>query len=206
MSNLKIVEASKLSNYITTALKQYTTAGTKIHVAVVSAIHVAATSGNPGLLNRVYHALRSNDQQAVKLYIRRTNTLVGTEGKDFDGWSTEDINEAHANGSVLTFKNGGFAIVEGRGHTSKQAKAMADLCSYRLINPDGKTDRRVLDRNNFTEVKTLTDEDILKAVIRAASTEDSDRRQIKLTPKVRKMMDDIASRVESTLEQIQSAA
>lgn len=203
-TNARIIEAGKLSAYITSTLKQYATAGLKIHVAVVSAMHVAATSGNPGLLNRIYHGLRTNDQQAVKLYVRRTNILVGTDGKDFDGWTTEQINEAHANGAVLTFKAGEFAIVEGRGHTTDQAKSMAVLCSKRLINPDGKIDRRVLDRNNFAEVKTLTDSDILKAVIKAAKAEPSEKRNVNVSPSVRKMLDDIVSRSESTLEQIET--
>ena len=120
--------------------------------------------------------------------------------------SAEENQAAMLKGAVFGFSKGEFTIISG--HTSEQAKSLLTLCEKRFINPDGKTDRKVLDRNNFAEVKTLGDTDILQQIVKIGKQleGDTDTRKIAVSPSVRKMVEDMASKAESTLEQLALAS
>lgn len=190
-----ITNGDKLAKYIGESKALYLQVGERLHIAAVSAIWFACKHGNPGPLNQLFGFLSSNDQAALRFYIRRSHVIVGLKGGAPEGLSPEAINSAEEAGKVFGFKDKQFTVI--RGHTSDQAKFLLKLCETRFINPDGETDKFVFQRNNFEEVRTLGDEAVLKAIIRAAKLEDTDRRKHHVSPKVRKFLDSLREQAEA---------
>ena len=201
-----ITETKSLRESIARTLKTYTSVGARIHEQAVSAIWHGCKHGNPVLLNQLFVGLRPNDQQALRMYLNRAQIINGLEGGSPEGRSAEENQAAMLKGAVFGFSKGEFTIISG--HTSEQAKSLLTLCEKRFINPNGKTDRKVLDRNNFAEVKTLGDTDILQQIVKIGKQleGDTDTRKIAVSPSVRKMVEDMASKAESTLEQLALAS
>ena len=196
-----ITDLSKLNSYITQTGKTYASAGRRVHIAVVSALWHVSKSGDVRPLNKVFEFLRSNDQQAVKMYIRRAQIINGLNGKAPDGLSNDVINEALSVGQVLGFKQGEFIVVNG--HNTEQAKGLLKLVETRFINPDGKTDRYVLDRNNFAETRILGNVELLKELERLTGKIDKEMDNIQITAdaKVKDFFHEIHGKTESLLQQ-----
>jgi hypothetical protein len=189
MSDL-IQDQAKLKTFIQKALSDYTSAGRRIHIAVVSAVFHAARTGDPSLLNFAYKGLRSNDQGAVKLFVRRAHAIIGLGGDNPDMKPSEVVQAAIEKGTVLGLKQGDFFIV--KGHTSDEAKTLAKLCETRFINPDGEVDKFILDRNNFTETKIVGDADMLKSIVALAKRLESTSETTKVEVKNNRVRDFIA--------------
>jgi hypothetical protein len=203
MSNIVIIkDGAALNKRMNSTLKTYASVGARIHVEVVSALWHAATNGNPFYINRIYSELRSNDQTAVKLYIRRISAIVGLDGADPEGLPSETVIAAVEQGGILTLKKGEFIVT--KGHTTPQAKAWADLTENRFLNPDGETDRAVLDRNNFAEVKTLGDDAVLDQLMKlVSSTEtETDTRKVAITAPVRDFLLSLKDKAEVLRNQL----
>lgn len=198
-----IKDKSKLNKYVKDTIAHYQSTGKRVHTAFVSALYHAATTGYVETLNQLFSGLRSNDQTAVKMYVRRASAIVGLNGGDPEGLHTEEIQAAIENGKVLNFAKNEFSIAEGRGHNSKQAKALAELCEKRFINPDGETDKYVLDRNNFSEVRTLGDTDVLKQVLRSLKLPESTgaRREVHVSKGTVDFLAKLRDQVETRLQQ-----
>lgn len=179
-----ILTAATLTKNIKAALSTYKSIGDKIHVLTVSCLYHSATTGDTTPLNMLYEGLRSNDQQALKLYVRRTQVITGLDGADPEGLPSETILAALSRSAILDMQKNKFTIREGRGHTSAEASAYADILASRFYVPDGKVDKRVLDRNNFAEVKTLGDDEALKLVLTALkkATTSSDKQTVSISP------------------------
>lgn len=203
---MKIIPLKSMKAFVTEALKTYTNAGTMIHIAVVSGIYHAAKTGDPVHINRVFSGLRSNDQQAVRLYIRRISAICGLDGGDPEGLPAEKVNQAVRDGSVLAYEKGEFRVIVG--HDTDQAKRLAKLCQSRFISPDGKRDRMVLDRNNFAEVKTLGDQEALAAVIKAAEKglEEGQNTKNEVSEETRKYLETLAHQAKLRLASVKEAA
>lgn len=205
---LIIADTEKLASHVTLTLKQYVTVGEKLHVAVISAIWHACKHGNPAILNRVYEGLRSNDQTALKLYVRRASAINGmalakSKFAVPDGLPSEQVTEFVNAGTVLGFEKGLFTVANG--HTSAQAKQMLALCEERFINPDGENDRMVFDRNNFAEVKTLGDVEVLSAIekqVKAALGADTDTKKHVLTGGTKTFLQSIMDMIDTRKGQL----
>ena len=197
-----ITDGEKLGKYVAESTKMYATAGNRIHIALVSALWFAAKHGYVQYLNQVYQALRSNDKTAVKLYIRRAHAIVGLEGENPDGLDSAIILAAVEAGTVLKLTKDEFSVVAG--HNTKQAQALAKLCEERFIDPDGEVDHKVLERNNFAEVKTLGDGEALAQLIKLAkSFEDStDTRKVTVTNPVKEFLASIKDKAEAMAGQL----
>lgn len=188
-----------LTRHVEATLKMYQAVGLRLHVAIISAIWHAATYGNAAVLNRIFEGLRSNDQMALKLYVRRISAINGMVLADGglvmpipDGLPAEMVKEYVINGGVLGFEKGQFTIKFG--HTSAEAKQLAILCSDRFINPDGEKDRFVLDRNNFAEVKTLGDVEVIEQLakqVKQALGADTETKRHALSEATRKFLSDL---------------
>lgn len=190
MSKLQIItDSAKLSATVKRALAQYATVGANLHVAAVSALWHVCKHGNPAVLNTIYAGLRSNDQTALKMYIRRAQIINGLGGGVPDGLPASEIQAAHSRGMVLDFRQGQFVVF--RGHTSEEAKSLAKLCEDRFISPDGEIDRMLLERNNFAEVQTLGDVDVLKRIVQVAKTLEGETETRKLA---------VSDKVKSTIK------
>lgn len=167
MSKFKIVSKG-LAAYISNAIEEYKSSGEKMHVAIVSAIHNTATSGDVTLLNRINENLRSNDQQALRLYIRRisiANGLVLTNGPaSVDVLDTASMEKMLAEGGVIGYSKKAYTCI--KNPSTEAAKSLAKLCASRFINPDGERDKFVFERNNFAEHKILGDAEVLKSVLK----------------------------------------
>lgn len=187
-----IRDKTKLADFIDATLNLYHDVGDRLHVAVVSCLWHVATHGNPALLNKLFAGLRVNDQNTVRLYVRRAAIYIGLNGESPNGLEREVIQAAFVAGQVLDMKNKQFFVV--RGHTSPEAKALAALCEGRLINPDGDEDKKVFERNNITEHQTLGDEDVLKNLLRTvdqALKDSTERKTIDVSPAVRKFFEEL---------------
>lgn len=197
-----IKDKSKLSSHIANAIKQYQSSGRAIHVSVVSALYHAATTGDPRYLTQIYEGLRSNDQTAVRMYIRRVSAIVGLDGGNPDGLANEVINAAVERGGILTFKEKKFQVIQG--HTSDAAKLTATLCEERFISPDGENDREVLARNNFAEVRTLGDEQVLDNLLKVLKSIDteSETRKVVVSEHVKTLFAKVRSQAESMKQQL----
>lgn len=180
MTKFEIIQdGDKLSASIGSVLKLYTQTFEKLHIAVVSAIWHACKTGDAVYMNRIYPNLNSNDQQALRSYVRRIHAINGLDGEAPDGLNADLVNAAVLEGSVFGFAKGQFSIVHG--HTSEQAQSMLKLVEERFINPDGKTDKMVFERNNFAEVKLLGDVDLIEALIKKTKEADADTETRKST-------------------------
>lgn len=190
MSKLQIItDSAKLSATVKRALAQYATVGANLHVAAVSALWHVCKHGNPAVLNTIHAGLRSNDQTALKMYIRRAQIINGLGGGVPDGLPASEIQAAHSRGMVLDFRQGQFVVF--RGHTSEEAKSLAKLCEDRFISPDGEVDRMLLERNNFAEVQTLGDVDVLKRIVQVAKVLEGETETRKLA---------VSDKVKSTIK------
>ncbi len=200
-----ITDKNKLSTRITKNLKAYKSTGADIHTDFVSSLYHAMKHGDTSLMNRVYNGLRPNDQQAVKLYVRRVFIINGLSmqndlnGTSPNGMETAEIIKACSIGETLSFTKGAFRILAGPN--SDQALSLLKLIESRFIVPDGKTDRRVFDRNNFAEVKTLSDADVLKKIATlAAQLKPTETRKVSVSPGVLKLVSDFAGKAEALAE------
>jgi hypothetical protein len=200
-----IKDASKLNQYISATLKAYGEAGRKAHIAVISCLWHVSTHGDVRPLNAFFAGLRTNDQQAVRLYVRRCQIINGLGGKDINKAMPSDVlNSAAEAGAILSFSKSEFHVV--KNPNTDQAKIMVGLCETRFINPDGKKDMYVLDRNNFAEVATIGDTDLLKRV-KALKTQltTTDTRDVHVSDKVRDLIVDFADKAEAMLSQFNLA-
>lgn len=195
-------DEGRLSTFIDDTLTSYRSVGRAIHVALVSCLWHVATHGNPALLNKLFAGLRDNDQNAVRLYIRRAQIVIGLSGEEPDGQDSAILQAAFLAGQSLDMKNKQFIVV--RGHTSDQAKALAKMCESRLIDPDGDKDKFVLDRNNISEHRTLGDADALEAIVSATTRfleNKSERRTVNLSKVTAKFLSDLRDSAQVMLGQ-----
>ena len=191
----KLVKKS-LASFVTEAIAAYKSSGEKMHIAVVSALHNQATSGDTTLINRIYENLRSNDQQALRLYVGRNavaNGLVLTGANEsVETLETETKNKMVEVGCILDFKKGKF--VTTKNPETDAAKMMAKLLEERFLNPDGKRDKMVFERNNFTEHKLIGDAEVLKNLLKQtneALNNTANNKTITLTSTVRARLEKI---------------
>lgn len=205
MSTAIITDGAKLNTRITSTLKTYASVGVRIHVEFISALWHAATHGNPFYLNRLYAALRTNDKQAAKLFIRRAHAIVGLEGENPDGLDHEIVLAAIEKGSVVKAEKEVYSLIEGN---MPQRELLAKLCVERFIDPDGETDKMLLDRNNFAEVKTLGDTQALDQLIKLANQiaeGDTDKRKVAVTDPVKDFLSFIKDKAETMKSQLSLA-
>lgn len=208
--NKLITDGAKLQEFVTSTIKAYGKVQVDLHVAVISAIAAVCRHGNPAELNRIYDALNSNDQTALKLYVRRITvanglSMAGHPKEAIDGIPSEVAAEMLTKGSVIGFSKGAFAVVNG--HTSEQAIRMLDLCEQRFINPDGETDRYVFERNNFAEIKTFGDEETLKRIVKIIKETEgsSDTKVFNLTEGTKKYLTELKDAIGQRLSQLSLA-
>lgn len=202
MATLMIItDGKELSKHTAATLKTYASVGVRLHVDAISGLYHAAKHGDPVHLNRLYAGLRSNDQTALKMYIRRVHAILGVDGADIDGLDTDVLQAAIENGTILGMKKGEFFIV--KGHTTTEAKLLVDLCDKRFINPDGDVDRMVFDRNNLSEVKTLGDAEVLSQLITLSAKVDttSEKTKVTVSDSVRKFLSGIRDQAEAMKNQ-----
>lgn len=209
-----IQDGKKLNTLIDATLKSYKTVGERIHIVVASALFLAATTGQNAYLNKIYPALRSNDQQAMKLFIRRAHIINGLvlAGSDFntatpDGLASSVVVEAAARGAVVDLVKGEFVVT--KGHTSDEAKALANLVINRLAKPDGEIDKAVLERNNFAEVKTLGDAQVLDAILKLAKEVtggNTDKKTVAVSDHITKFLTEMADKAKTMKQQLELSA
>jgi hypothetical protein len=197
-------DAKKLGSAVGYWIKDYQDVGARGHALFISCIYHACIHGNPALLNQMYSALRSNDAGAARLYVRRIqiiNGFEGTEPKDIP--ASEVVAAALEAGKVLDFAQNQFTVV--KGHTSPEAKRLAKLCENRFLNPDGDKDKRVFDRNNFAEVRTLMDIDAIKQIEQSAQRllePGGERRKVTISSGVKKFLTDIRDKAGAMKNQL----
>lgn len=198
---MKIINNGKtLNTRIASVMKRYREIGTAVHEIAVSAMWHAATYGQPGPLNAIHESLRENDRQALKLFIRRASAMNANGGKNPDGMNAEDIQTLVEAGKFLTFEKGKYLVTQG--HTTEVAKSFAKLAEDRLIVPDGKDVKYVLDGNNVVETQLLGDTDILKKVAELKrALNSSERKVVAINDKTRAFVEKIASEAETMMEQ-----
>lgn len=202
-----IQDAKKLGEFIDSTLTDYKSVRVRLHVAIISAIWHTAKHGNPALLQRVYDGLAANDQAAVKLFLRRISAIVGLNDpktavsklEEPDMKEHEVILAAINRGKLVDFKQGSFVVVNG--HTSDQAKMFAALMSDRFINPDGKRDHMVLERDNFAETRTLGDAQVIDQLLRSAkqvlAPPTNGRRQVHMSDALTKLVTGFKDKLEA---------
>lgn len=194
-----------LNTRITNVMKRYREIGPAVHEIAVSALWHAATYGQPGPLNAIHESLRENDRQALKLFIRRASAMNANEGKNPDGLPAEQVQTLVEAGKFLAMEKGKYLVVQG--HTTEVAKSFAKLCEDKLIAPDGKDVKYVLDGNNVAETQLLGDSDILKKVVELKRALNSgERKVVTINDKTRTFVEKMASEAESMLEQLKAVS
>lgn len=202
-----IRDSKKLNAFIQSTMRMYASSGERIHCAVVSAMFQTAApdSGNPKPLTVIYHGLRSNDQTALKNFIRRVHIAVGlgldhVPEKDEHGnlFPQTYFNQAVTEGAVFDFKDKEFNILPGR---MKQRKALCDLVE-KLAEPDEKKGwRKVLDRNNFAELRIFGDEQVFEGIARLVKqSEGSERSVSRVSEPVKRMLTQLATQAQQLRE------
>ena len=199
---MEIIKSDKLATYIATFIKEYKASGRKAHVAIVSALAHVCEHNNTTPLNDIYDALRSNDQQAMRLYIRRVFAIMGLDGDLPDGKSADVVQAAVERGAIVSFSKGKFSPT--KDPSSAESQALFKALTERFINPDGEKDRYALARNNFAEVRTLGDRDYLKKVIKLVNemSTDTDTRKSDVTDPVLALMSEFKDKSQAMLDQL----
>jgi hypothetical protein len=182
-----ILKAEKaIKSLIRSFRTMYSKTQTAAHDMAVQVIGHAATHGNPVLLNEFFSILNTNDKDAFRLYMRRIAAVVG----GWDGVTTksqEEMEQFKERGAFVTFKKGEFLVLRNDEHVhAKTAKAGTIKLLPELQTPDGKVFRRFLDRNNFSEIKLVGDENIrqqLAKMIKAAKG-DKKNTEAKVSPAI----------------------
>lgn len=135
-----------------------------VHPIFVSAVLMAAKDGNPVHLNHMYKTMTTNDQTAMKLYIRRIQTVLG-------GWdaetvkTTEEMTGFHDLGKFLSFKDGEFIVLKNDTSPNvKRAKTKMGILAKTIFKPDGKKWKPLGQANNLSEVKTFGDDEFKKGL------------------------------------------
>lgn len=203
-----IKDAKTLSASIDRHIAAYRETGNAIHTDIVSALWHTAKYGNPVLFQRIWDGLRENDQQRVRLFVRRVSILVGC-GKDpfFDKDGNALVLPAGkgqvwlAAGKMMDIAQGTWKVTVDGGHTSKVAKDWAALMENRFSKPDLVRDRLILDGNNISEMQSMGDTDVLQRIVALGKLLDSksERRTVKVSDKVRKLVGGAVSQAQTML-------
>lgn len=184
-------------------IRLYASAHAKLHICVVSGLWHAAVHGDPVHLNRLYSALKTNDQSAVKMYVRRVHAIIGLAGDVPDGKDKEIVQAAIEAGTVLGFADGAFTIK--RGPKTVEAKALSKMAEERFANPDNKRDFEVFERNVLSEVQTLNDKEVLTRflkLVKEMGQGNTERRKVAVSERVTKLFKPVANQAEAMLNQL----
>lgn len=195
-----------LAGYVAEAVKAYQSSGEKMHIAIVSALYNQATSGDTTLINTIHSGLRSNDKQALRLFIRRAsivNGLILTNApQNVDVLDTETMQAMLKIGAVVSFSKDKFTTIQNP--STAAAKSFAILLEKRLLNPDGEIDKMVFERNNFAEHKLLGDADVIKSLLKTtneALDNVADNKTYALSEAIRNRLQKIKTMLEVNLNQ-----
>ena len=192
-----IKDTKALNKEVSSVLSIYTSSGNRLHTAVCAAMHNAFVGGNPVILSRIFRGLRSNDQVALRQYIRRFHIAVGFGDTAIPGKLDQEVYTSYADlGAVLSFsaKDKGFAMAKDWNKNQKTALAFIEKVE---ACPEGWL--KVFERNNFQDVKTIGDAEVLAAIktLHKNATEETDRRKLAVSPAVKAMLAKFASMAES---------
>lgn len=167
-----IKDDAALGRNIQTFTTHYSKAHDEAHAIAVNCLYQAAEHGNPSRLNEFYTVLKTNDQEALRNFIRRVSAVIG-------GWdgvrlhTTEEMQVFIKRGSFLKFGNGKFTVVRDADvDTAKAAKAKMTKLAKVIINPDGKTWHPFLERSVRAEMRQYGMDELLRgfeALLRRAS-------------------------------------
>jgi hypothetical protein len=219
---LLITDANVLNNAVSQTLSLYDTVIHRLHVVAVSAIFnaVMEDGGNPDVLNRFFRGLRTNDQTALRNYVRRMHMAIGF-GLNYvpNGRTQDEYKAAAEHGAVFTFSNGnrekgtaaGFKIIRKADlpHVMDNRKAAERLCVEFLINPELRDDpddeektigwTRFMDRNNLAELKRFGDADVVKAIKSINSRLASESVEVTASPEMQAFVARIAREAEELM-------
>lgn len=202
-------DAAALGKFITETGDLYLTVQERVHEAVIRSILWAAVHGEVTHLNRIYNYLNSNDQQAVKLYVRLYNAELGLGHRPDIADDPVAISAAVKSATFLKHTSketdklkAGWHVLTGK---AKERKAWVKLINSRLREPDGKKDRMVLARNNFEQANVLNNVKAIQAIVTAANRvlEPSEKTD---TSKVSKNVLDFLAKIKSDADTFLAAA
>lgn len=179
-----------------------------IHINAISCLWHAATTGNPGMLNRFYAKLVTNEQTALRTYIDRLqNKLIRVNNKDsFE--KDDEGNRLPTDVKFLYYEDRTFKVIpkdDAAKHGLTEDNVMpyranfAKLAESTLINPQGKEGQRFFyERNNVADSRELYVDDakVMKAVQNLLN-----RQNTKISPKVRQFAQEFIDKTESVVEQ-----
>lgn len=194
-----ITKTKELTTAVAAFAISYKEVQEQAHVIAVSAIWHVAKFGDVTNLNRLNAVLSSNDQTALKMYLRRIQTVnglvLGGDNVSPEGLPSEVLNQKLEAGAIVTFKKGEYVVV--KGHTSDAATNLVGLCETRFITPDGKEDKKVFERNNFAEQKTFGDVEVLDTLAKQITQA--------LAPSTEKRVNNLSTGTRSYLESLLDA-
>lgn len=225
MTKIAIVRDSKrLNAQVSQVIAMYTKAYDALWPCFVSCLYHAAHTGHTQPLNRLYLALNTNDQSAIRQsFLNRVHAYCG--GIDFSklmvkqdtGWQskpipTEQLQQAQKDGRWLGYstadKNEPFFVVSrddfdkapaNRKKAEKLIETILTIDDEELMASKGW--KKFFHRNNLAEQSIFGNADVLKAV-KAIQTKmkGSDRITAKVDDKVKKQVDGLVSFMESYIE------
>lgn len=148
-----------------------------LHVGVLSSLYHLAEHGQPAPLNLLYGSLTSNDQTALKQYVRKFHIVLGMSrdkdtAKDIPAWlagklvlHTEIQKSFHDLGETFKLADKAFSVVTKAQYADAQERrdAFMALCEGKLIDraegfPSFYT------ANNFATAKLLGDTEVFKRI------------------------------------------
>lgn len=231
MTKITIVrDAKKLNAMVSQVIGLYTKAYDALWPCFVSCLYHAAKTGHTQPLNRLYMALNTNDQSAIRQsFMNRVHAYCG--GIDFSelmvkqdtGWQskpipTETLQQAQKDGRWLGYstadKKEPFFVVSrddfdkapaNRKVAEKLIETVLTLEDEELMASKGW--RKFFHRNNLAEQSIFGNADVLKA-IKSIQTKakGSERVTAKVDDKVKKQIDGLVSFMESYIESNVGAA
>mgnify|MGYP000108310534 CR=1 FL=1 len=173
----------------------YQSVGRRMETIAANVIWFAASKGDVRPLNQFFSMLRENDATAMKLAIRRLHRVVGFGDTAIEGLDAELGKAAEKAGRYFTIKKDeGFGVIAG-GHKSEQAQAIVKLAEGEYFG-----EYLVFVKNNFDEIKTFGDEEILKAVAKVANLlEESDKRKVSVSARTREWVKGLKASAEARI-------
>lgn len=199
-----ITNSKELAKAIVEFSGLYQTVGKRMETIAANVLYFAALKGDVRPLNQFASVLRPNDLSALNIAIRFLHTVIGMGETDADavkGLDAEIRKAAEKAGKYFTMsKEDGYKVIKG-GHQTEQAHAIVAL-----LDGDYFERTMIFTKDNFEEVKTFADAEILKAVAKVANLlEESDKRKVSVSSRTREWVLGLKASAEARIAAMNAA-
>lgn len=207
-----IRESAELNRVITKAIAARATYRDLLHTAVSSAIWHAAEHGDPSYLNRIYPAMESNDQAALRMQIGLVHLFFGLNlefGKELpEVMEPEERKAALRLGAILEVNQGKWRVLNkmDKPNAPELRKKLASFAVEVIDKGEHKNFKRFYEVDNIRTKTYFEDTQVIRRVIatfNAANRKSTDSRVVNVSPKLKGILEKFKDTLESFANNIE---